>query len=154
MELTVGEVTSNCIHHWILETPSGPTSRGVCKLCGEEKDFPNSDTRSGWVTSKERAVRKPHPETLHALTQLRIILSDGRQYTAQQLANELGVSKTVVYHLVKDNDLVWNKPERVYKKRPASIRKIREAEPKKLTSPVSSNLIEEVKNRYQRTYSA
>ena len=30
-----------CTHHWRIDSPEGPTSRGVCKLCGEEKDFYN-----------------------------------------------------------------------------------------------------------------
>lgn len=32
---------SSCKHHWIIETPDGETSRGVCKLCGAVKDFEN-----------------------------------------------------------------------------------------------------------------
>jgi hypothetical protein len=31
-----------CQHHWIIESPSGPTSIGRCKLCGAEREFPNS----------------------------------------------------------------------------------------------------------------
>jgi len=31
-----------CRHYWIIESPSGPTSKGVCKLCGAEKEFHNS----------------------------------------------------------------------------------------------------------------
>lgn len=31
-----------CRHHWIIEPPSGPTSRGRCKHCGEERLFINS----------------------------------------------------------------------------------------------------------------
>ncbi len=34
-------VKESCRHHWIIEAPSGPTSRGVCKLCGAEKEFMN-----------------------------------------------------------------------------------------------------------------
>jgi len=30
-----------CIHYWILETPQGPTSKGVCKFCQAEKEFDN-----------------------------------------------------------------------------------------------------------------
>ena len=30
-----------CAHHWVIESPSGPTSRGLCALCGAENDFPN-----------------------------------------------------------------------------------------------------------------
>jgi hypothetical protein len=33
--------TETCRHHWIIETPSGPFSKGVCKLCGEERVFEN-----------------------------------------------------------------------------------------------------------------
>ena len=36
---------SECCHYWLIESPDGPTSRGVCKYCGAEKDFPNSPPR-------------------------------------------------------------------------------------------------------------
>ena len=41
-------VQDRCHHYWILEKANGPTSRGVCKFCGTEKEFDNrpSDT---WV---------------------------------------------------------------------------------------------------------
>ena len=32
---------TGCRHHWIIETPNGPFSRGFCKLCGETRDFEN-----------------------------------------------------------------------------------------------------------------
>ncbi len=31
----------NCCHHWIIEVAIGPLSKGVCRLCGEEKLFRN-----------------------------------------------------------------------------------------------------------------
>ena len=31
----------SCVHHWIIATADGATSRGVCKSCGEAKDFKN-----------------------------------------------------------------------------------------------------------------
>ena len=40
--------TTTCAHHWDIETPNGPTSLGVCSLCGEEKEFANSEPDSGW----------------------------------------------------------------------------------------------------------
>ena len=40
--------TGTCAHRWDIETPNGPTSLGVCSLCGEEKDFKNSEPDSGW----------------------------------------------------------------------------------------------------------
>lgn len=32
----------SCIHHWLIDSPSGPVAHGRCKLCGEERDFDNS----------------------------------------------------------------------------------------------------------------
>ena len=29
-------------HHWLIDTPCGPTSEGVCTVCGERRVFPNS----------------------------------------------------------------------------------------------------------------
>jgi hypothetical protein len=31
-----------CHHYWIIEVANGPTSKGVCKYCGETRDFFNS----------------------------------------------------------------------------------------------------------------
>ena len=42
------EIGSECRHHWIIESPNGPTSQGVCKLCGERGEFRNSMPVSGW----------------------------------------------------------------------------------------------------------
>ena len=28
-------------HHWIIEEPTGPVSKGVCKLCGASQEFSN-----------------------------------------------------------------------------------------------------------------
>ncbi len=33
---------STCCHHWDIETPNGQFSRGVCRVCHEEKLFRNS----------------------------------------------------------------------------------------------------------------
>ena len=30
-----------CRHHWLIDPANGPTSRGVCKICGEVKMFDN-----------------------------------------------------------------------------------------------------------------
>ena len=31
-----------CQHRWVIETPHGATSRGLCKRCGTTKRFPNA----------------------------------------------------------------------------------------------------------------
>ncbi len=39
--LTKGSPTAQCIHHWLIEPPTGPVSKGVCKKCGEDWWFHN-----------------------------------------------------------------------------------------------------------------
>lgn len=39
-------VKKECGHYWLIESPSGPVSKGRCKLCGAEKEFSNSWTDS------------------------------------------------------------------------------------------------------------
>lgn len=41
--------TTTCPHHWIIEPATGPTSLGVCKLCGAEKEFSNQFKRNGLI---------------------------------------------------------------------------------------------------------
>lgn len=31
-----------CKHYWVIESAHGPESRGICKYCGETRDFSNS----------------------------------------------------------------------------------------------------------------
>ena len=31
----------SCIHYWVIETPNSKTSKGVCKYCGEVREFWN-----------------------------------------------------------------------------------------------------------------
>ena len=38
---------SECAHHWLIGPPNGPTSSGVCKLCGAEGRFKNSADHVG-----------------------------------------------------------------------------------------------------------
>jgi len=41
MPETVLVPRQTCIHFWVIEPPHGPTSHGVCTLCGIERDFQN-----------------------------------------------------------------------------------------------------------------
>ncbi len=34
--------TIRCAHYWIVETTTGSVSKGMCRLCGEEREFGNS----------------------------------------------------------------------------------------------------------------
>ena len=37
-----------CAHHWVIATPNGAMSNGKCKVCGQEKEFPNSAEDGLW----------------------------------------------------------------------------------------------------------
>jgi hypothetical protein len=62
MESTVNAVaerpttTTTCRHHWIIETPTGPVSKGVCKLCGEKRDFENIFYGYGQVSEPPKST--------------------------------------------------------------------------------------------------
>ena len=37
-----------CRHHWDIESPNGPKSRGICRHCGDEQEFSNTLPALGW----------------------------------------------------------------------------------------------------------
>ena len=45
-----------CHHYWVIESASGPTSKGVCKFCGAEKEFYNSLPSAPVVPKKSNHV--------------------------------------------------------------------------------------------------
>jgi len=48
-------ITTNCIHHWIIEKPSGPFSIQTCKKCGEIDAARNYISDGGW--SRPQSVK-------------------------------------------------------------------------------------------------
>jgi len=56
-----------CNHHWVIESPNGPTSVGVCKLCGVGREFRNSLPGGGWerdaadLKAREDLVKQTQP---------------------------------------------------------------------------------------------
>lgn len=60
-DAAVGTVTSECAHHWRIETPAGEVSMGVCKHCGLTRPFANYSERK----TMTRAV-KPAASTATA----------------------------------------------------------------------------------------
>ena len=49
------ETHDGCNHHWLIDPPSGPISTGHCKLCGVERNFPNSSEDSIWDGAEGRS---------------------------------------------------------------------------------------------------
>ena len=49
--------SNKCPHYWLIDPPKGPTSKGICKLCGASKEFNNQYSaqtdRSSQVTGKQ-----------------------------------------------------------------------------------------------------
>jgi len=52
-------VAPGCCHHWVIDTASGPTSQGTCRLCGESREFRNFSTDVFW--KRETLVEAPPP---------------------------------------------------------------------------------------------
>jgi hypothetical protein len=38
----VATAEAQCRHHWLIESPHGPMSTGICKLCRARREFRNS----------------------------------------------------------------------------------------------------------------
>jgi hypothetical protein len=49
---TEESTTTTCKHHWKIGTPNGSVSQGVCRHCGESREF-----ATGWVSGMMR--RRP-----------------------------------------------------------------------------------------------
>jgi hypothetical protein len=47
-EATEAPAVAECRHHWLIESPHGATSWGMCKLCGARREFSNSASDAIW----------------------------------------------------------------------------------------------------------
>ena len=45
-------IISHCAHHWLIATPNGPVSEGVCQRCGHRREFQNSSPEYHWPATK------------------------------------------------------------------------------------------------------
>ena len=57
----VPEVVVVCNHHWVIQAADGPTSPGVCRLCGENKDFKNYVETATWGDTRLINRQDPVP---------------------------------------------------------------------------------------------
>ena len=51
--------TTDCRHYWVIEAADGPVSRGVCRFCGEEKEFQNSWIGSSYMGKDAKVFDLP-----------------------------------------------------------------------------------------------
>ncbi|MBH74950.1 MAG: hypothetical protein CL896_04060 [Dehalococcoidia bacterium] len=56
---TVSQVVEvdECKHFWLIETPNGPVSRGICKICDQIRYFKNSIQISSWESDHNADYR-------------------------------------------------------------------------------------------------
>lgn len=52
--------TKACRHYWHIEEADGPVSRGICRICGEEKEFQNSWVSSSYMGKDARVFDLPN----------------------------------------------------------------------------------------------
>ena len=57
----VSEVVLACQHHWLIQAADGPTSPGVCRVCGETKDFKNYVETATWGDTRLINRQEPVP---------------------------------------------------------------------------------------------
>ena len=50
-----------CRHHWLIQAADGPTSAGVCRICGETKDFKNYVETATWGDTRLINRQDPVP---------------------------------------------------------------------------------------------
>ena len=55
--LSIVEEEADHGHHWMIESPNGPTSRGTCKVCGVIREFKNSIQITSWESDGNHANR-------------------------------------------------------------------------------------------------
>ena len=44
--------TATCCHHWAIQPATGPVSQGVCRICGEVREFKNYVEAATWGDSR------------------------------------------------------------------------------------------------------
>ncbi len=67
-------IIEDCSHHWVIQDGDGPTSAGVCRLCGELKQFRNYLEASHWGDDKSKS--DPRTNLLGRPSRARVILED------------------------------------------------------------------------------
>jgi hypothetical protein len=73
---------SSCKHYWEIDRATAQVSRGICKLCGSNRQFPNylsdciagpdKESYQGWLVKQERQDMLATPYSA-------IVLDNGRE---------------------------------------------------------------------------
>ena len=55
----VSEGSAVCRHHWLIQAADGPISNGICRICGETREFKNYVETATWGDT--RLMPSPAP---------------------------------------------------------------------------------------------
>ena len=56
----------SCQHWWIIATPNGPTLHGICRKCGEQREFPAAGPTGPWQIEEGRRAKDAVPASRSA----------------------------------------------------------------------------------------
>ena len=68
----------SCPHHWVIQDSDGPQSVGVCRVCGEYKQFKNYLENSHWGDDKARSEARP--ALISRPSQTRFVLDEDDEF--------------------------------------------------------------------------
>ena len=72
------EDNPSCQHHWVIQDDLGPSSRGICRVCGEVKKFKNYLGTSHW--GDENPKGESRVSLLGKAAQIRMIPEDENDF--------------------------------------------------------------------------
>ena len=52
VENTSAATAEVCCHHWVIQPADGPISNGLCRVCGESREFKNYVESATWGDSR------------------------------------------------------------------------------------------------------
>lgn len=66
--------SSECKHHWLIESPQGPVSRGICQICDATREFKNYIDAISWGEESSQstanyATADTSPNSSHELSE-------------------------------------------------------------------------------------
>ena len=74
----LGDNLPSCQHHWVIQDATGPKSIGMCRECGEYKEFKNYLEASHW--GDERSRSEARNDLLGRQVRARVLPEDDDDY--------------------------------------------------------------------------
>lgn len=84
-----GISTPEHFHRWSIDTPNGPTSRGVCKHCGAQKEFRNSAKERSFDSARLNGSPAFSPDSMEKKSQERLQKRRNQKKSAEERLAQL-----------------------------------------------------------------